>query len=42
MNSYEEAEIIDGAKQIIKDLNEKNNLYFVTARGNELQDIIIK
>ena len=42
MNSYEEAEIIDEAKQIIKDLNEKNNLYFVTARGNELQDITIK
>lgn len=42
MNSYEEAEIIDGAKQIIEDLNEKNNIYFVTARGNELQDVTIK
>ena len=42
MHSYVEANFVDGEKKIIEDLNKKNNLYFVTARGNELQDVTTK
>ncbi|WP_455539737.1 5' nucleotidase, NT5C type [Terrisporobacter sp.] len=42
MHSYEEAEIIENAKEIIEELNKDNNIYFVTARGEELVDITLK
>ncbi|MDU4935287.1 MAG: hydrolase [Peptostreptococcaceae bacterium] len=39
MNAYEEAEVIEGARDIIKELYERNNLYFVTARSESLTGI---
>ena len=31
--------MVEGAKEVIKDLNENHNLYFVTARDEMLKDI---
>ncbi len=37
--AYKEANVVEGAKEVIKDLNENHNLYFVTARDEMLKDI---
>lgn len=39
MHSYKEAEVVEGAKDIIGQLYEIHNLYFVTARSEILTDI---
>lgn len=39
MNAYEEAEVVEGAKDIIAELCAENNLYFVTARSVDLTDV---
>jgi len=39
MHSYAEAEVVDGAKDIIDELYSKHNLYFVTARNPKLTEI---
>ena len=36
MYSYKEAELVENAKDIIDELNENHNLYFVTARDAKL------
>lgn len=42
MHSYEEAEVVENAKEIIQELSEDNDIYFVTARGEELKDITLR
>ncbi|MGL5311779.1 MAG: 5' nucleotidase, NT5C type [Peptostreptococcaceae bacterium] len=42
MHSYEEAEIVANAKNIIEDLKNNHNVYFVTARDNNLQNTTLK
>ena len=42
IHSYEEAEIVEGAKNIIDKLKENNNIYFVTARSNSLESTTLK
>jgi uncharacterized protein len=39
IHAYKEASVVEGAKEVIKDLNENHNLYFVTARSEILKDI---
>jgi uncharacterized HAD superfamily protein len=39
MYSYSEAEVVEGAKDIIDELYSKHNLYFVTARNPKLTDV---
>lgn len=39
IHAYKEANVVDGAKEVIKELNENHNLYFVTARSEILKDI---
>lgn len=39
IHAYTEAEVVEGAKDIITELNQNNNLYFVTARNESLTDI---
>ena len=39
MHSYKEAKIVENAKDIIMNLNQNHNLYFVTARHDKLEDI---
>ncbi len=39
MHSYTEAKIVDNAKNVIDNLRNYHNLYFVTARHNKLEDI---
>lgn len=39
MHSYKEANIVDNAKDIIINLKQSHNLYFVTARDEKLTDI---
>lgn len=39
MHSYREAEVVDGAKNIIEELCKIHNLYFVTARSEVLTEI---
>ncbi|MGL6105597.1 5' nucleotidase, NT5C type [Romboutsia sp.] len=42
LHSYEEAKIVDYAKEIIDKLRDNHNLYFVTARNQKLTDITTK
>lgn len=39
LHSYEEAKVVDNAKEIIEKLKNNHNLYFVTARNPELTEI---
>lgn len=39
ISAYDEAEVVEGAKDIISELYEENNLYFVTARSTSLTEI---
>lgn len=39
MHSYGEAAIVEGAKEVINELKEKHNIYFVTARSENLTNI---
>ena len=39
MHSYAEAEVVEGAKDIIGELVTKHNLYFVTARDEKLTEV---
>lgn len=41
MYSYDEAELVENALEVLEDLYRHNNLYFVTARGEELKDITL-
>lgn len=41
MHAYKEAIVVDGAKEVLKELNEIHNLYFVTARSEILKEITI-
>lgn len=42
IHSYEEAEVIVGAKEVIDELYNHNNVYFVTARNSKLNDVTTK
>lgn len=42
IHSYEDADIVDGARSIIEKLTNNHNIYFVTARDNELHNITLK
>lgn len=42
IHSYEEADIVDGAKDIIGNLKNNHNVYFVTARDNNLSSTTLK
>ena len=42
IHSYEDADIVDGARSIIEKLSNNHNVYFVTARDNELHNITLK
>ncbi len=42
MHSYEEAKLLDGVKECIEYLDKENNLYFVTARSNDLEEITLR
>ncbi|HSQ89540.1 5' nucleotidase, NT5C type [Romboutsia sp.] len=39
MHSYSEAEVVEGAKDVIYELYSKHNLYFVTARNEKLTEV---
>ncbi|MPM14784.1 Nucleotidase [bioreactor metagenome] len=39
IHSYGEAEVVEGAKEIISNLFNKHNLYFVTARNESLTEV---
>lgn len=39
IHAYEEAEVVEGANEVISELSAMNNLYFVTARSADLTDI---
>lgn len=39
IHSYKEAEVVEGAKDIIRELNKKHNVYFVTARDELLTEV---
>ncbi|MGL5711485.1 MAG: 5' nucleotidase, NT5C type [Paraclostridium sp.] len=41
IHAYSEASVVEGAKDIIDKLYEMHNLYFVTARSENLQDITV-
>lgn len=42
IHSYGEAQVVEGAKDIIGELYKNNNIYFVTARSETLTDITTK
>ena len=39
LNSYTEAKVVEGAKETIDELYKENNLFFVTARRADLEEI---
>lgn len=39
IHAYKEAKLVEGVKEVLKDLYENHNLYFVTARSEHLEDI---
>ncbi|MDY2738190.1 5' nucleotidase, NT5C type [Intestinibacter sp.] len=39
LNSYSEAKVVEGAKEVIDELYKENNLSFVTARSADLEEI---
>ena len=39
LNSYSEAHVVEGAKEVVGELYKENNLFFVTARNSTLEEI---
>ncbi|WP_455542438.1 5' nucleotidase, NT5C type [Intestinibacter sp.] len=41
LNSYSEAHVVEGVKEVVDELYKENNLFFVTARNSTLKEITL-